>query len=436
MPDILQMLEISDPSLVREIRHYTGRTNHVYTHKSVESDDLVDEVQSYIDSLPQLDLDERGIIYVHDIQRELKPIADKLGFPTYYAGMNDADKRSAMWDWTEGRSSWIVATTAFGEGIDYAHVRCVVSVNPFGLTTKKQEDGRAGRDGRVCWCHTIWTRLPEVWRGKEDTEGAINLRAYYTTQSCLRFAEEPYDGRAHSCAALGAELCQNCVLICKDHPNLYLGPGASRLDIPLVPVLPKNHTAEFDTPMDVDQVPLTVEAATASIRTQFIESNADLELFKEILDRIEERGCIECFVLGRTHVPGHQSDLSANRKFRDFHLSILARKMPLTWSKSYCFLCWVPFRPPCMHRTALPNQRLVESDCPYNATSPRLIPTLIAHIWMDQDIVGRIAGYLEREKWRNTKELLEWLSEAMDKVSDLPNPIRFVIAYYKSCVAI
>jgi hypothetical protein len=70
MPTILDILEISDPSLVREIRHYTGCLNHTYLHRQVEMDSLVDEVESFIQSVTALGEDERGIIYVHDIERE------------------------------------------------------------------------------------------------------------------------------------------------------------------------------------------------------------------------------------------------------------------------------------------------------------------------------------------------------------------------------
>ncbi|KIK52458.1 hypothetical protein GYMLUDRAFT_965934 [Collybiopsis luxurians FD-317 M1] len=411
MPEILHMLEINEPSLVREIRHYTGRLNHVYSHKRVDGDDLVDEVESYVRSLQVLQQDERGIIYCHNIQMELRPIAERLSFPTYFAGMSDGDKKAAMGDWIDGRTRWIVATTAFGEGIDQPHVRYVVSINPFGLTTKKQEDGRAGRDGERSWCHTIWTMLPEVWKGKEDREGTALLNAYYTTSRCLRFIEEPFDGFSHSCAALSADLCQNCVSFRDKYPTWYQGPSTTRPDIPLA-LPPANIT--YDS-MDIDRVPLTVELAAAPIREKFLESNAELELLKRILDRIQELGCV---------------------KFQDFYQNIRVRKMPPTWSSSYCYLCWVPFRPPCMHRTALPNQRIVESDCPYNGTCARIIPTFISHIWMHGERVDVVAKELGVDRWRTWREFLDWLSVPMDNMTELPNPFKFVNAYYRNCVAI
>jgi hypothetical protein len=188
--------------------------------------------------------------------------------------------------------------------------------------------------------------------------------------------------------------------------------------------------------MNIDRVPLTVELAAAPIREKFLESNAELELLKRILDRIQEVGCVECFVEGRTHVPGHNSEITSKVKFQDFYQNIRVRKMPPTWSSSYCYLCWVPFRPPCMHRTALPNQRIVESDCPYNGTCARIIPTFISHIWMHGERVDVVAKELGVDRWRTWREFLDWLSVPMDNMTELPNPLKFVNAYYRNCVAI
>ncbi|KIK55770.1 hypothetical protein GYMLUDRAFT_47534 [Collybiopsis luxurians FD-317 M1] len=59
--------------------------------------------------------------------------------------MLDEMKKDAMEGWIDGRTRWIIATTAFGEGIDQPRVRYVVIINLFSLTKKKQEDGRGTR---------------------------------------------------------------------------------------------------------------------------------------------------------------------------------------------------------------------------------------------------------------------------------------------------
>jgi hypothetical protein len=66
--------------------------------------------------------------------------------------------------------------------------------------------------------------------------------------------------------------------------------------------------------MDLDE-PLTVEVASAPLRAKFLQADADLEILNSILERIRERGCMGCFVVGNTHEVGHKSDLTLTLPF-------------------------------------------------------------------------------------------------------------------------
>jgi ATP-dependent DNA helicase RecQ len=94
-----------------------------------------------------------GIVYV-TLQRTAERVAQALadaGLPAraYHAGMDD-QARSAVQEWWKGSDrATVVATIAFGMGIDKADVRYVYHYNlPKGLESWVQEIGRAGRDGR------------------------------------------------------------------------------------------------------------------------------------------------------------------------------------------------------------------------------------------------------------------------------------------------
>src|SRR5690606_12405669 len=74
----------------------------------------------------------------------------RRGLPasSYHAGMNRADRDREQASWTSGATSVMVATSAFGMGIDKADVRRVVHLGmPGSLSAYYQEAGRAGRDG-------------------------------------------------------------------------------------------------------------------------------------------------------------------------------------------------------------------------------------------------------------------------------------------------
>ncbi|MDR2108001.1 MAG: DEAD/DEAH box helicase [Coriobacteriales bacterium] len=107
----------------------------------------------------------RSLIYVNarasaielckSLRRELPDFADKIVF--YHAGMERADRLRIEQAYRQRQASTIVATSAFGEGVNIPDVRDVFLFHlPFAAVDLNQMSGRAGRDGQDSGVHLLY----------------------------------------------------------------------------------------------------------------------------------------------------------------------------------------------------------------------------------------------------------------------------------------
>ena len=177
---------------------------------------------------------ESGIVYcatrknVDKVYEILKAHGESVG--RYHAGMSIEERRISQEDFTFDRVSVMVATNAFGMGIDKSNVRYVLHYNmPQSLEYYYQEAGRAGRDGEEAECILFFSRqdiminkrllehksvdaygvdiAPEVRRN--DQRKLSQMIEYCETDQCLREYMLRYFGDNSPCKC---DKCSNCVV--------------------------------------------------------------------------------------------------------------------------------------------------------------------------------------------------------------------------------
>jgi hypothetical protein len=135
------------------VRATTNRPNLLYRVIEVSKvEDIMPTIISFLLDRPKPFQTERGIIYcptrdlvksTHlEITKQFGPIVT-----LYHGNLNPEERSKADREWRSGHSPWIVATSAFGVGVDEGRVRWIVQYGqPFSLTEFFQQSGRAGRD--------------------------------------------------------------------------------------------------------------------------------------------------------------------------------------------------------------------------------------------------------------------------------------------------
>ncbi len=95
----------------------------------------------------------------------------------FHAGLPFEDKRDALRGFRDDERPLIIATSAFGMGINRADIRQIIHTNPaFTLIEYAQQIGRGGRDGHPALCTTFFT--PEGFLQNETSKAAFELPDY------------------------------------------------------------------------------------------------------------------------------------------------------------------------------------------------------------------------------------------------------------------
>ncbi len=221
--DILCILNLKNPQVVT-----TGfdRENLYYRVETIQRKD--DFIVDYLAKHPR----ESGIIYCSTRKNvdSLFELLFKQGVPVtkYHAGLDSNTRKKNQDDFIYDRAPVIIATNAFGMGIDKSNVRFVIHYNmPQSMENYYQEAGRAGRDGEQSQCILLFS-VKDIMINKfllekkdftevpiedieliqqRDTKRLQVMENYCRTTSCLRNYILEYFGEK---TTVPCDNCGNC----------------------------------------------------------------------------------------------------------------------------------------------------------------------------------------------------------------------------------
>ena len=200
---VLALTATATPETIDDIQDKLGFTEKNVLRKSFHRDNLIYVVRRTMNKAEQVahilsKVPGSAIVYVRNRKRAqelsewLRVTGYGLQVDYYHAGLTTKERNERQEAWTQGDIRVIVATNAFGMGIDKPDVRVVIHVDlPNTIESYYQEAGRAGRDGQTAYAVLLYNaeedkaktkkRIVDTYPPKEFVE-----QVYHKTMDFLQ----------------------------------------------------------------------------------------------------------------------------------------------------------------------------------------------------------------------------------------------------------
>ena len=317
LPDVpvLALTATATPETIDDIQEKLGFKKHNVLRKSFHRENLTYVVRRTDNKAEQVAhilsrVPGSAIVYVRNRKRAqemgewLKANGESADF--YHAGLTTKERNDRQQSWTEGKTRVIVATNAFGMGIDKPDVRVVIHYDlPSHLESYYQEAGRAGRDGKTAYAVLLYNeaedksklqkRAVDTYPPKEFVE-----QVYHKTMDFLQVGAG--SGLGHRFALHIDQLCHVMSLpVIQTYSALHLLTQAGYIDFeeehetqPRVQILvPRHQLGEYNLSYEQAELLDLLMRSYSGIYTdlQYVRE-ADKDETHQLLVSLAKRGII------------------------------------------------------------------------------------------------------------------------------------------------